>query len=70
MTEKARRRWTGPLLLLIAVLLISTGITFILRVSYVQHPSWLAVILPPVEVVVGTILLLVPLLRRLSKEPD
>jgi uncharacterized membrane protein HdeD (DUF308 family) len=70
MTEKARRRWMGPLLLLIAVLLISTGIMGILRVSYLQHPSWLLVILPPVEVVIGTILLLVPLLRRLSKEPD
>lgn len=70
MTEKTRRRWMGPLLLLIAVLLISTGITGILRVSYIQHPSWLLVILPPAEVVLGTILLLVPLLRRLSKEPD
>lgn len=68
--ERPRRRWLGPLLLFVAVMLIATGITTILRVSYIQHPSWLLVILPPVEVVVGTILLLVPLLRRLMKEPD
>ena len=68
--ERPRRRWLGPLLLFIAVMLIATGITEILRVSFVQHPSWLLVILPPVEVVAGTILLLVPLLRRLMKEPD
>ena len=68
--ERPRRRWLGPLLLFLAVLLISTGITGILRVSYLQHPSWWLVILPPAEVVIGTILLLVPLLRRLAKEPD
>ncbi len=70
MTGEARRRWQGPLLLLLAVLLVGTGIIGILSVSYLQHPSWLLVILPPAEVVVGTVLLLVPLLRRLSKEPD
>ena len=68
--ERPRRRWLGPLLLFVAVMLIATGITEILRVSYNQHPSWWLVILPPVEVVAGTILLLVPLLRRLMKEPD
>jgi uncharacterized membrane protein HdeD (DUF308 family) len=68
--ERPRRRWLGPFLLFLAVMLIATGITGILRVSYLQHPSWWLVILPPVEVVGGTILLLVPLLRRLSKEPE
>lgn len=68
--ERPRRRWVGPFLLFLAVMLIATGITSILRVSYIQHPSWLLVILPPVEVVIGTILLLVPLLRRLMNEPD
>ncbi|MDE3137125.1 MAG: hypothetical protein KGL59_11160 [Acidobacteriota bacterium] len=68
--ERPHWRWLGPLLLFLAVILIATGITGILRVSYIQHPTWLQVILPPAEVVGGTILLLVPLLRRLSKEPD
>lgn len=69
-SERPRRLWLGPFLLFLAVILIATGITGILRVSYIQHPSWLLVILPPAEVVCGTILLLVPLLRRLMKEPD
>ncbi len=70
MTQNAQHRWSGPLLLLVAVLLIGTGIIGILRVSFLHHPTWLLVILPPIEVVAGTVLLLVPLLRRLSKEPD
>ncbi len=69
-SERPRRRWLGPFLLFLAVMLIATGITGILRVSYLRHPSWWLVILPPAEVVGGTILLLVPLLRRLSNEPD
>jgi hypothetical protein len=68
--EPPRRRWLGPFLLFLSVILVSTGILGILRVSYLKHPSWLLVILPPVEVVIGTILLLVPLLGRLAKEPD
>jgi uncharacterized membrane-anchored protein len=68
--EPPRRRWLGTFLLFLAVLMIAMGITGILRVSYLQHPSWLLVVLPPVEVVGGTILLLVPLLRRLRNEPD
>jgi hypothetical protein len=69
-SERPRGRWLGSFLLFLAVLMIATGITGILRVSYIQHPSWLQVILPPAGVVLGTILLLVPLLRRLMKEPD
>ena len=68
--EGAGRRWLGPLLLFAAVLLISAGIIGILLISYSQHPSWLVVIVPPAAVVAGTILLLAPLLRRLSREPD
>jgi uncharacterized membrane protein HdeD (DUF308 family) len=68
--ERPRRRWLGSFLLFLAVLLIATGIIGILRVSYLQHPNWWLVILPPAEVVSGTVLLLVPLLRRLAKEPD
>ncbi len=70
MTSEASRHSGFPLLLLAAVLLIATGITGILRVSYLERPGWLLVILPPAAVVLGTILLLAPLLRRLSKEPD
>lgn len=68
--ERPRRRWLGPFLLFLSVILVSTGILGILRVSFLPHPSWLLVILPPVEVVIGTVLLLVPLLGRLAKEPD
>jgi uncharacterized membrane protein len=69
MSKAATPRWFGPaFLLLIAVLLIGTGIIGILRVSYIQHPHWIYVILPPIEVILGTVLLLVPLLRRLMHE--
>lgn len=69
MSDRPPQSWKGPaLILLIAVLLIATGIIGILRVSYIQHPSWWLVILPPVEVICGTVLLLVPLLRRLMRE--
>lgn len=70
MTGETRRRSGFPFLLLVAVLLIAAGITGILRVSFLERPGWLLVILPPAAVVLGTILLLVPLLLRLSQEPD
>jgi glucose dehydrogenase len=70
MNQAASRRWTGTALLLFAVVLIGTGIIGIFRVSYIQHPRWIYVILPPIEVIFGTVLLLVPLLRRLMHEAD
>lgn len=69
MNGASRRPWQVPaLLLLVAVVLIGTGIIGIFRVSYLQHPSWLWVIVPPIEVICGTVLLMVPLLRRLMRE--
>ncbi|HVB99423.1 MAG TPA: hypothetical protein VNJ12_08875 [Candidatus Dormibacteraeota bacterium] len=62
------RRWTGPALFMIGVLLFGVGIAGMLRVSYIQHPSWTLVILPPVGTLAGCALLLFPLLRRLSSE--
>lgn len=62
------RRWLAPALLLFAIVLIGTGITGMLGVSYMQHPSWTLVILPPVEMVLGCALLIFPLLRRLARE--
>lgn len=66
----SERRWLGPTLLLLSVFMIGTGIAGMLRVAYIQRPSWLLVILPIVEVLIGCFLLLVPLLRRLSREAD
>ena len=68
--EEAWRRWFSPALLLLAVLLIGGGVAGILWVSYLARPSWFIVIAPCVAVVGGTVLLLVPLLRRLAQEPD
>jgi membrane protein YdbS with pleckstrin-like domain len=68
--QEGPRRWFSPALLLLAVLLIGGGVAGILRVSYIMRPSWFIVIAPCVAVVAGTVLLLVPLLRRLSQEPD
>lgn len=64
------QRWFPPALLLAAVLLIGGGVAGILRVSYIMRPNWFIVIAPCVAVVAGTVLLLVPLLRRLAQEPD
>ena len=66
----SERRWVGPTLLLLAVFLMGTGIAGMLRVAYIQRPSWILVILPIGEVLIGCLLLLIPLLRRLSREAD
>lgn len=63
-----RRRWVLPALLLLGVFMMGAGITEMLRVAYIQHPSWAQVILPPVGVLLGCLFLLVPLLRRLARE--
>ncbi|HVB34463.1 MAG TPA: hypothetical protein VNJ52_08855 [Patescibacteria group bacterium] len=64
----SEHRWIGPALLFVGVLLMATGIAEMLRVSYIQHPGWTVVILPPVQVLLGCAFLLFPLLRRLSRE--
>ncbi len=69
-SAEARGRWFSPALLLLAVLLIGAGVVGILWVSYLARPSWFIVVAPCVAVVGGTVLLLVPLLRRLAREPD
>lgn len=62
------RRWLGPAILLAGVVLMGLGVIGILRVSLSATASWLAVILPTVAVIAGTVLLFIPLLRRLSRE--
>jgi hypothetical protein len=64
----SERRWVGPALLLAAVALIGIGIAGMLRVSYIQRPSWAMLILPIVVALAGCAMLLIPLLRRLSRE--
>jgi hypothetical protein len=61
-------RWTILAAPLAGVALLGAGIAAMLRISYVQHPSWILVILPPVGAVLGSLLLIVPLLRRISRE--
>jgi hypothetical protein len=67
-TARHPRRWLGPAILLAGVALIGLGVIGILRVSLSASVSWLAVILPVVAVVAGTVLLFIPLLRRLARE--
>ncbi|HEV2386178.1 MAG TPA: hypothetical protein VGS20_02880 [Candidatus Acidoferrales bacterium] len=62
------RKWLGPALLLAGVALVGTGAMGILRVSLSSSSNWLAVILPTLEVLAGTVLLFIPLLRRLARE--
>jgi hypothetical protein len=64
----SRHRWVAPALLLLGVVLMGSGITGMLRAAYIQHPSWALVILPPGEMLIGCLFLLIPLLRRLSQE--
>lgn len=66
----SERRQLALTLLLVAVVLIGGGIAGMLRVSYIQHPSWTVVILPVVVVLLGCLLLLIPVLGRLSREAN
>lgn len=61
-------RWLAPALILAGVALMGVGIAEMLRVSYVQHPSWTMVIVPPVGVLIGCVMLLYPLLSRLARD--
>jgi len=61
------RLMTGALVLA-GVILIGAGIERILASDYVHPTGWLAIALAPVEIIVGSVLLFVPLYRRLARE--
>lgn len=61
-------RWTNLAAPLAGVAVLGAGIAMMLRISYIQNPSVISVILPPAAGLIGSLLLLVPLLRRLARE--